>query len=544
MASLSPSPPPSPTSKRRRPKGWARKCERGCCSVVTHLPLVFVYGLTSWAVWVQVGIGFSPKATWTGNPQVLCYRAVDNLATLGHLAAVLTVIFYVLLNWSYTTAVFTDPGSPLNTSGSAGYSHIPTNESPSRQDIASFTVKSDGRSRFCKKCQTTKPDRAHHCSTCNRCVLKMDHHCPWLATCVGLRNYKAFLLFVIYTSIFCWLCFAMTSAWFWSEVLTEVKEGYETSIMPINYILLLVISGIIGLVLTGFTAWHISLAWRGQTTIESLEKTRYLSPLKKSLERRRYGNRSGPDQSYGQQLAEIHANTIPGVTREEEGEERFYSNGDVEQGSRAQEALRRNYDQMERDREQDRYEDYLDEQDAEKLPNAFNLGWKRNLRHLFGDKPLLWGLPVCNTSGDGWHWEPSPKWLEAREEIRHQREAQWRDHSQWGQSDGFYDQDRLPRRDQYEQNLGASNGTPRDPYSGWKGRDPRSATSVDSRMSMQTYRRRGSFSEGTEDEDAYDSSSNERSSSLPYANGGLGLVSQEVKHERCPSTQGSWQKRD
>ena len=306
--------------------------------------------------------------------------------------------------------------------------------------------------------------------------------------------------------------------------------------MPINYVLLAVISGIIGLVLTGFTAWHVSLAWRGQTTIESLEKTRYLSPLKKSLERRRYGSRGDPEQSYGQQLAEIHANAIPGVTREEEGEERLYSNGDVEQGSRAQEALRRNYDEMERDRERNRYEDYLDEQDSEKLPNAFNLGWKRNLIHLFGDKPLFWALPICNTTGDGWHWEPSTKWLEAREEIRLQREAQWREREQWGRRPSYSDdQDRLPRRDDYEQNhLGVSNGMPMEPHHGWtakKARDPRSATSVDSTMSLKTYRRRGSFSEGAEDEDMYDSSSNEQSSSSPHANG-------------FANAQDSWQKRD
>ena len=433
----------------------------------------------------------------------------------------------------------------MRTTGSSGYSHLPTSEPAAEQDTPSFTVKSDGKSRYCRKCQCVKPDRAHHCSSCGRCVLKMDHHCPWLATCVGLRNYKPFLLFLIYTTIFCWLCFAVTSIWLWSEVFTEVQQDYTQSAMPINYVLIAVISGIIGLVLTGFTAWHISLACKGQTTIESLEKTRYLSPLKKSLERRRYGNRGGPEQTYGQQLAEIHANTIPGVTREEEGEERLYSNGDIEQGSRAQEALRRNYDELERDREQNRYEDYLDEQDSEKLPHAFSLGWKRNLIHLFGDKPWFWILPFCNTSGDGWHWEPSQKWLEAREEIRRQREAQWRERSQWEgrapYNDGAYDQDRLPRRDEYEQYQSKASMAPQYGWTGRKQRDPRSATSVDSTMSLKTYRRRGSFSEETEDDEVYDSSSNERSSSPPHANGGPHPA---MKHERSASTQGSWQKRD
>jgi hypothetical protein len=171
-----------------------------------------------------------------------------------------------MLNWSYTTAVFTDPGSPLSLND--GYSHLPTQEGGGMA-YTSFTVKaSDGGVRFCNKCQSKKPDRAHHCSTCRRCVLKMDHHCPWLATCVGLRNYKAFLLFLTYLTLFCWTAFATTATWVWSEILSDSQ--YTESFMPVNYVLLAVLSGIIGIVITGFTAWHMWLVLRGKTTIESL----------------------------------------------------------------------------------------------------------------------------------------------------------------------------------------------------------------------------------------------------------------------------------
>ena len=395
-------------------KSYARKCERACCTAVTYFPLVFVYGLTTWAAWVLADMGLRSDT-----------RSISNTT-----ASAIGILLYLLLNWSYTTAVFTPPGSP--TSSGAGYSSLPTHEA----SATPFTVKSTGETRFCKKCRAHKPDRAHHCSTCNQCVLKMDHHCPWLATCVGLRNYKPFILFLTYTSIFCWICFGSTTRWLWSEVFSDAQ--YTESLMPVNYVLICVIAGIIGLVLTGFTGWHLSLATRGLTTIECLEKTRYLSPLRKTMRRQQLyrdtQNGSAEAQGYGQQLAEIHANVLPGVTRPEEGETilrpspnaddlEFGTDISRSNGSVTAQALpHRSYASLERSRERSRYEDYLDEQASSKLPNAFDLGWKRNLLHLLGDRPLLWGLPICNTTGDGWRWEPNPAWVLAREAIRRERE--------------------------------------------------------------------------------------------------------------------------
>lgn len=229
---------------------------------------------------------------------------------------------------------------------------------------------------------------------------------------------------------------------------------YVEHAFPINVVLLAIISGVIGLALTGFTAWHISLAVRGLTTIECLEKTRYLTPLRRTFDNQRRQLASYDGQSdtgfgntlhnYGQQLLDMHANAIPGVTRAEEGEERpsptITSRGLNSQQSAnrynpsehmdhyhspAQQSLFRSYEELERNRERDRYEEYLDEQDSEKLPNAFDLGWKRNLTHLFGSNPLLWPFPVRTTMGDGWHWEPSSKWLESRQNIERQRMKRW-----------------------------------------------------------------------------------------------------------------------
>ena len=119
------------------------------------------------------------------------------------------------------------------------------------------------------------------------------------------------------------------------------------------------------------------------------------------------------ERNYVQEPRDAQPNRAPGMTRPQEdsmahGEQRQYQT----------------YDAMERMRARQRYEEYLDEQDSEKLPSAFDLGWRKNLSHLFGPKRALWAFPICNTTGDGWSWEPSPKWLQARDRIAREREEQ------------------------------------------------------------------------------------------------------------------------
>uniref|UniRef100_A0A1I8FH22 Palmitoyltransferase n=1 Tax=Macrostomum lignano TaxID=282301 RepID=A0A1I8FH22_9PLAT len=72
--------------------------------------------------------------------------------------------------------------------------------------------------RLCDPCQLIKPDRAHHCSTCGVSRLSLHErtfaHSMQLSTkngpplslvnnCVGLHNYKYFLLFLVYGALYC-----------------------------------------------------------------------------------------------------------------------------------------------------------------------------------------------------------------------------------------------------------------------------------------------------------------------------------------------------
>src|SRR5690606_21347065 len=57
-----PSTPTMPSVRR-----WARRLERSCCACVKYLPLVFVYGLPTWGLYVLVALcATQTRVSWLG----------------------------------------------------------------------------------------------------------------------------------------------------------------------------------------------------------------------------------------------------------------------------------------------------------------------------------------------------------------------------------------------------------------------------------------------------------------------------------------------
>ncbi|XP_014867914.1 PREDICTED: probable palmitoyltransferase ZDHHC12 [Poecilia mexicana] len=99
----------------------------------------------------------------------------------------LLVLLSVLL---YFTVSLMDPGFVLTDTFKGGQGSDEEMESMIPQP-------STPRLRRCGFCLLQQPMRAKHCKTCKHCVRRFDHHCPWIENCVGERNHRWFVVYLL-----------------------------------------------------------------------------------------------------------------------------------------------------------------------------------------------------------------------------------------------------------------------------------------------------------------------------------------------------------
>ncbi|BBN09597.1 hypothetical protein Mp_4g21000 [Marchantia polymorpha subsp. ruderalis] len=198
------------------------------------------------------------------------------------IALVVLLLFHgllVMLLWCYFTVVLTDPGGvPSNWRPITDEEDIEAQSMPlaAGNPAAGSNLQPSGpggaqKVRFCRKCSQFKPPRCHHCSVCGRCILKMDHHCVWVVNCVGARNYKFFLLFLLYT----FLETTLVTASLLPHFIAFFSDVDDESSLPGNLattFLGFVLNLAFALSVLGFLIMHVSLVSGNTTTIEAYEK--------------------------------------------------------------------------------------------------------------------------------------------------------------------------------------------------------------------------------------------------------------------------------
>ncbi|CAH00970.1 palmitoyltransferase ERF2 [Kluyveromyces lactis] len=195
-------------------------------------------------------------------------------------AIVILYYFYLLTICSFLRAACSDPGivprnvhiPDLNASYKIPQEYYNYAILPTKNPNASVSMK------YCQTCRIWRPPRSAHCSVCDVCVLSHDHHCKWLNNCIGKRNYRFFLEFLMASTISCILLILLSSF--------RLSYSPQVRYTPVSLLIICYCGLGIWYPLILFI-YHIFLAGTQQTTHEYLRSIGSKHPIFHKITRNR-----------------------------------------------------------------------------------------------------------------------------------------------------------------------------------------------------------------------------------------------------------------
>jgi len=155
--------------------------------------------------------------------------------------------------------------------------------------------------KFCTTCNVYRLPRCSHCAMCDNCVEKFDHYCPWVGTCIGRRNYRYFLSFVLSAALLCIYVFSTSL----SRLIQLSEKHYHSFDKAMakepTAIALIVYTFIATWFVGGLSVFHLYLVVTNQTTYEHFRRRfgRSGNPYYKSLARNVFEALFQPQPPYG-----------------------------------------------------------------------------------------------------------------------------------------------------------------------------------------------------------------------------------------------------